>query len=198
MAWRTFFQQYLHHVVSHWVTQLLVSHGSLSDWLIIGSLSDWLVVGSLSDWSVIGSLSDWLVVGSLSHWLVSGSLSDWLVLRSLCDWSVIGSLSDWLVVGSLSDWLVDGSLHLNYSWPLSTVKTEISPSLAKFGDPVVPGQDVVKVLSQSVVQVEKTERETYQLNVRAETHMFENNPFRWALLEVSLYGLRLAGKSSQH
>lgn len=40
------------------------------------------------------------------------------------------------------------------------------------------GQDVNTILNESVVQIQKKEDEKFELNIRPETHMFENNPFR--------------------
>eukprot|EP00092_Neocalanus_flemingeri_P012724 GFUD01013711.1.p1 GENE.GFUD01013711.1~~GFUD01013711.1.p1 ORF type:complete len:126 (+),score=40.77 GFUD01013711.1:40-417(+) len=40
------------------------------------------------------------------------------------------------------------------------------------------GREVQKLLAQSVVQLEKQEEDKFQMNIRDETYMFENNPFR--------------------
>jgi len=40
------------------------------------------------------------------------------------------------------------------------------------------GKQVQEILDKSVVQIQKTEEDKFQMNIRNETHMFENNPFR--------------------
>jgi len=40
------------------------------------------------------------------------------------------------------------------------------------------GRQVQEILEKSVVQIKKTEEDKFQMNIRDETHMFENNPFR--------------------
>lgn len=40
------------------------------------------------------------------------------------------------------------------------------------------GREVQKILSQSVVQIERKTEDNYQMNIRDDTYMFENNPFR--------------------
>eukprot|EP00090_Calanus_glacialis_P045561 TRINITY_DN853_c0_g1_i1.p1 TRINITY_DN853_c0_g1~~TRINITY_DN853_c0_g1_i1.p1 ORF type:complete len:126 (-),score=38.81 TRINITY_DN853_c0_g1_i1:76-453(-) len=40
------------------------------------------------------------------------------------------------------------------------------------------GYEVQKILDQSVVQLQKKDEEKFQMNIRDETYMFENNPFR--------------------
>jgi len=40
------------------------------------------------------------------------------------------------------------------------------------------GKEVQKILSQSVVQIERKTEDNFQMNIRDDTYMFENNPFR--------------------
>jgi len=40
------------------------------------------------------------------------------------------------------------------------------------------GRQVQEILDKSVVQIKKTEEDKFQMNIRDETHMFDNNPFR--------------------
>ena len=40
------------------------------------------------------------------------------------------------------------------------------------------GWEAQTILAQTVVQLEQVKEEKYKLNVREETHKFENNPFR--------------------
>ena len=40
------------------------------------------------------------------------------------------------------------------------------------------GWEVQTILSKNVVQIEKVEDDKYHMNIREETHKFENNPFR--------------------
>ena len=40
------------------------------------------------------------------------------------------------------------------------------------------GWEAQKTLSELVVQIERKEGDKYQMNIRDETHKFENNPFR--------------------
>ena len=47
------------------------------------------------------------------------------------------------------------------------------------------GWDANKILSESVVQLKKTNEESYELKIRpGETHMFDNNPFRSLNVEI--------------
>lgn len=48
---------------------------------------------------------------------------------------------------------------------------------------VKQGWDVQSILSQQVVQLAKKEEDKFQMNIRDETHMFENNPFRVDITE---------------
>jgi len=41
-----------------------------------------------------------------------------------------------------------------------------------------PGRQVQEILDKSVVQIKKTEEDKFQMNIRDQTHMFDNNPFR--------------------
>jgi len=41
-----------------------------------------------------------------------------------------------------------------------------------------PGKQVQEILDKSVVQIKKTEEDKFQMNIRDQTHMFDNNPFR--------------------
>ena len=40
------------------------------------------------------------------------------------------------------------------------------------------GREAQRTLAQLVVQIEKVDQDKYQMNIRDETHKFENNPFR--------------------
>jgi len=40
------------------------------------------------------------------------------------------------------------------------------------------GREVQKILDQSVVQIKQKDEEKFHMNIRDETYMFENNPFR--------------------
>jgi len=40
------------------------------------------------------------------------------------------------------------------------------------------GRQVQEILDKSVVQIKKTEEDKFQMNIRDQTHMFDNNPFR--------------------
>jgi len=40
------------------------------------------------------------------------------------------------------------------------------------------GKQVQEILDKSVVQIKKTEEDKFQMNIRDQTHMFDNNPFR--------------------
>jgi len=40
------------------------------------------------------------------------------------------------------------------------------------------GQEVNRILAETVVQVARVEEDKYELRIRQETHMFDNNPFR--------------------
>jgi len=40
------------------------------------------------------------------------------------------------------------------------------------------GQEVNRILAETVVQIAKVEEDKYELRITEETHMFENNPFR--------------------
>jgi hypothetical protein len=50
------------------------------------------------------------------------------------------------------------------------------------------------LLSESVVQLQRTEGDGYRLNIRDETHMFENNPFRD---DVSMAEYRAANRAAK-
>lgn len=54
-----------------------------------------------------------------------------------------------------------------------SVKSETSIS-----ELINQGREVQKLLAQSVVQIEKQNEEKFKMNIRDETYMFENNPFR--------------------
>eukprot|EP00088_Acartia_fossae_P032585 TRINITY_DN33344_c0_g1_i1.p1 TRINITY_DN33344_c0_g1~~TRINITY_DN33344_c0_g1_i1.p1 ORF type:complete len:139 (-),score=28.11 TRINITY_DN33344_c0_g1_i1:173-556(-) len=56
------------------------------------------------------------------------------------------------------------------------------------------GWNVKKILAETVVQVEKVEQNRYQMKIREETHMFENNPFREDVTEEEY---RAANKSAR-
>ena len=40
------------------------------------------------------------------------------------------------------------------------------------------GREAQRTLAELVVQIEKVDQDKYQMNIRDETHKFENNPFR--------------------
>ena len=44
------------------------------------------------------------------------------------------------------------------------------------------GRQVQEILDKSVVQIKKTEEDKFQMNIRDETHMFDNNPFRYLFI----------------
>jgi len=54
-----------------------------------------------------------------------------------------------------------------------TVKSE--KSIAEL---INQGREVQMILDQSVVQIQKKNEEKFQMNIRDETFMFDNNPFR--------------------
>ena len=48
-----------------------------------------------------------------------------------------------------------------------------------------PGRQVQEILDKSVVQIKKTEEDKFQMNIRDQTHMFDNNPFRSVFINCS-------------
>ncbi|XP_023323575.1 complex III assembly factor LYRM7 [Eurytemora carolleeae] len=45
------------------------------------------------------------------------------------------------------------------------------------------GREVNQILRETVIQIKKVDTERYQMKIREETHMFENNPFREDITE---------------
>merc|ERR1719458_1788711 len=57
------------------------------------------------------------------------------------------------------------------------------------------GWDANKILSESVVQLQKTDEESFELKIRpGETHMFDNNPFRDDVTEEEYRAANRAAK----
>ena len=50
------------------------------------------------------------------------------------------------------------------------------------------GWEAQKVLSQSVVQIQKVKEDKFQMNIRDETYKFENNPFRNDITDAEYRG----------